>query len=464
MTWGNLISASVRLVVFTPLILVRYSANDIAFWYMLMTINSFATVLDFGFYPTFSRLVSYAFNGLTSISDVSVNKPNHTSSTNWHLMSRIYGTTGAIYSILGVFIFIILIIFTYDPINHVISQSRTGTKMLWIAYFVFVSGEFFNFFTKKYDAILIGTNHVALINRWNIIINTFNALISILIVYLGGDVLALSTNHLLFSIILCLRSKYLEAIICERKFSKMTFFDFDKEIFIWGWTPIWKSAILILCSTGITQASGIIYAKIGNTSELAAYLLTLKLVSTLAQFSQAPFYSKLPIFSGLRVKHQLESLIKLSANSIRLSLLVFVLGAFLLLFFGDYCLYIIGSNAQLIKTEIIMLMLFVWFLERHHAMHAQIYVTTNDVPFYKSAIITAIFYIVIAYYLLPHLGVLAFPIAHGLSNLLINNWWNVKLSISSLETSFITFFKKSALLPFSILIFLILIKTLLKYV
>jgi len=39
------------------------------------------------------------------------------------------------------------------------------------------------------------------------------------------------------------------------------------------------------------------------------------------------------------------------------------------------------------------------------------------------------------------------PIAHGISNLLINNWWNVKISLKSIDEGFIEYFKKSALLP-----------------
>ena len=48
MTWGNMLIASVRLLVVTPVILVKYNVNEIAFWYLLATINAFIIVVDFG--------------------------------------------------------------------------------------------------------------------------------------------------------------------------------------------------------------------------------------------------------------------------------------------------------------------------------------------------------------------------------------------------------------------------------
>jgi hypothetical protein len=136
------------------------------------------------------------------------------------------------------------------------------------------------------------------------------------------------------------------------------------------------------------------------------------------------------------------------------SLFVFVIGISGLFFLGDWGLSFIGANATLINYRVMLLMGVVIFLERHHAMHAQVYVTTNKIPFYKSAIITAILNISLILFLLPRVDIWAFPIAQGISNLIINNWWNVYLSINSLNKRFIPYFKISILWPFISLIIL----------
>lgn len=451
MTWGNMLTSSIKLLVLTPLILVRYDVNEIAFWYLLLTINSFTVVVDFGFYPTFSRVISYAFNGLKSIHDFGKQNSSTKGEPNWDLMGKVYGTINTTYLTLGVLVILIITAASYGSIQRIIAQCA-HPEPLWIAYGLYILSIYFQFFAKKFDAVIIGTNHVALINRWNMVINVLNALSAILIVYLGLGIVWLAFHQLAFTIILNVRSAFLERWICDGKFRSLSMLSFDREVFQWCWGPTWKSGILILCSTGVNQASGLIYSHTANPAQLASYLLSLKLVTTISQFSQAPFYSKLPILSGLRVKNDIDTLSNISANAMKKALLAFVLGMAVLVFFGDWGLEFIGAHSKLIDSRILMLMAFIWFLERHHAMHAQIYVTTNKVPFYKSAIITGVVNIGLIWILLPTYDVVAFPLAQGISNLLINNWWNVSLSIRSIKEDFVHFFRKSLALPFAVLV------------
>ncbi len=460
LTWGNLLSSSIKLFVFTPLILVKFNQTEVALWYLFLTINSFTMIVDLGFYPTFSRIITYVYNGLPSL-ELLGKEYEPLISPDWDLMKRVYGTISITYIGMVLSVLIILFVFSYSPVYNVI-QHLQNQLTAWIAFGLFLTGELFNFYTKKYDAVIIGTNHLVQINRWNILINFSNAIVSTIILSFNGDILALSINHLFFSLILCLRSFLLQRYICNGKFKEIQNFKLDSEVFKWCWTPVWKSAILILCSTGITQATGLFYAKVSNASELASYLFSLKMISTISQFSQAPFYSKLPIFSALRVKNDLNELIKVSADSMKKSLLVFTLGVGALAFLGDYGLQLIKSNTHLIDYKIILLMSVVWFLERHHAMHAQIYVTTNDVPFYKSAMVTGVVNISLLVLLFPHLKVIAFPISMGISNALLNNWWNVHLSIKSLKVAYLDFFKKSLIFPAILLLIICLVRLLLN--
>jgi O-antigen/teichoic acid export membrane protein len=181
-------------------------------------------------------------------------------------------------------------------------------------------------------------------------------------------------------------------------------------------------------------------------------------VTTISQFSRAPFYSKTPIFSGLRVRNKISELSSKTMLAISRSLLVFVIGISSLFFFGDYLLKLIGSETVLEAPTLIIFMGFVWFFERHHAMHAQIYSTTNKIPFYKMLIITGLINICLMYILVPLIGVWGFPVSLGLSNLSINNWWNVKISLKSINQNFWNYFSKSALVPLLILIFFSVIK------
>jgi O-antigen/teichoic acid export membrane protein len=461
LTGGNMISSTIRLLILTPLILVRYNIDEIAFWYLLLTINSFATVIDFGFYPTFSRVVSYVFHGMESFDHKTGSHDAGNGKPNWELMKRIYGTINSTYLAISFLVIVLIVLFSYNSMSNVIIKTQEQTE-LWTAYYIYVISVFISFFSRKFDTVIIGTNNLVLITRWDIVNNFLNAMVSVFIVYFHYSLTVLAASQFFFSLLLVARAYYLERIICDKKFREFKFFTFSKDVFLWCWSPAWRSGILILCSTGINQATGLIYSNVANSVNLAAYLLSLKLVTTIAQFSQAPFYSKLPLLSGLRVKNDIEDLRQVSASSMQKALLVFVIGMGGLILFGQWGMQLIGSKASLIDYRILMVMAIVWFLERHHAMHAQIYVTTNKIPFYKSAIVTGVINISLLVILLPVIDVWAFPIAQGISNLAINNWWNVSVSIKSLQTNFKQFFLKSAFVPVCIILFIFLIKFLIQ--
>lgn len=460
MTWGNLLSSSGKLLILTPLILIRYDVDEIAFWYLLLTIHSFVVVVDFGFQPTFSRIISYVFHGLDEIVEISsYKKKNDDVNPAWDFMERIYGTVNGTYLFLSLFIVLIVVAASYSSVDILIDRTQNQNS-LWLSYFIFVVSIVFSFFSRRSDTVIIGTNHVALINRWNIINNILNSISSISIVYFGLGIEWLAINQLIFSILLIIRNYYLEIYICERRFKKFKFLNFDMNIFKWIWIPTWKSGVLILSSTGLTQVTGLFYSSMSTSAQLASYLITLKLVTTISQFSQAPFYSKLPIFSGLRVRNKINDLSNKTMRGMFKALSVFVFCISFLFFFGDYLLLLIGSTTKLESPSFIVFMAFIWFFERHHAMHAQVYVTTNKIPFYKTAIISGIINVILMYFLVPFYGVWGFPLSLAFSNLVINNWWNVKISLKSINRKFWPFFKNSALIPLLLLLLFSTIKLL----
>ena len=74
----------------------------------------------------------------------------------------------------------------------------------------------------------------------------------------------------------------------------------------------------------------------------------------------------------------------------------------------------------------------------------------NHEPFYIPMTISGAINIALVLFLLKPLDVWAFPIAHGISNLVINNWWNVKISLQSIDQPVLSFLKATFILPWII--------------
>ena len=175
-------------------------------------------------------------------------------------------------------------------------------------------------------------------------------------------------------------------------------------------------------------------------------------MNLISQFSWAPFYSILPYYSQLKASGNLEKLRHISLNRLNRSLYVFIVGSFAFGMIGEYLFTLIESEVGMIPKTLWMLMMLAWFLERHHAMHAQIYMTTNKVPFYISTTISGMINIALLLYLVPQYGMWAPPISLFISNLLVNNWYSVWKSLRMLGISFSEYFLGSFKYPVAVTI------------
>ncbi|MBO6536644.1 MAG: hypothetical protein JJ966_10500 [Balneolaceae bacterium] len=437
-----------KLVIITPLILTKLGVDGIAFWYLLMTVHSLSMVLDFGLLPTLSRLISYAFGGSNNLRNAGTSSKSEFDEPNWKLIKEVFDNTRILYLFVTVLFLIVLSGIGLFVISDFINKIESGPYNYWLCYNIFSVSLIINFFSKSYEAVLIGVNKVSLNNRWTILLNIINVLLMFIFLIQGFKLVALTSIILLISVFNLLRSYILVKRLNNSYLKSNKKVDgLNREILEVAWSPIWRSAIGILGSTGLLHISSLVYSTMTDAVTLAAYLFSLKMMSAIVQFSKAPFYSKIPIYSMLRARGDLDELGNRTALGVQYSLYTFAILSFVLIGFGNGLLSAIESNTNLLETEILVLMALVFFLERHHGMHAQIYSTTNHIPFYIPIIISGILNIILLVISLPRIGVWAFPISLGLSNLVINNWWNVKISVKSLETSFLKYARKSIVFP-----------------
>ena len=97
-------------------------------------------------------------------------------------------------------------------------------------------------------------------------------------------------------------------------------------------------------SYGLVQISGVIYAQFGSASGVASYLLALRLMQTISQFSQAPFYSKLPLLAKLRSEGNLEQQVNVAKRGMLLAYWTYLAGFIGLGVLATPLLRLIGRN------------------------------------------------------------------------------------------------------------------------
>jgi hypothetical protein len=218
------------------------------------------------------------------------------------------------------------------------------------------------------------------------------------------------------------------------------------------WPSAWRSGFGIFMSYGLVQASGILYAQIENAASVATYLLALRLIQTVSSFSQAPFYSRLPVLARLFSEGKKNKLEYLAKRGMTLSHWTYILGFIVLGIIGGPFLKFIGSNADFPPPMLWSLLGLGFFVERFGAMHIQFYSTTNHIIWHVANGVSGTIYLIVSLSLFQFIGVYAFPVGILAGNLGFYSWYSAKHSYVAFNLRFLSFEKDTALLPLTIII------------
>lgn len=450
MTWGSFFSRSLSLVVVLPLLLTRLSTEEIALWYLYMTIISFQMLVDVGFSPTFSRVIAYAMGGV-KVDDLKSPKAQNNGQVNWETLELIYSEMRVIYSRLGLLWPTLLVVFgtlaLIKPVSHV-----QNTFSAWSAWGVILVVSTVAIRGNIYSSYLQGINQIALLRRWEAITSIGAIVTSFLVLILGGGLLGLVIAHQGWQVLNILRNRWLSGVVEDGRFKSFAREKKNKKVFDAVWPSAWRSGVGHFMTYGLVQASGVLYAQVGTAAGVASYLLALRLIQTVSQFSQAPFYSKLPVFARLFAEDKKDELVAFAKRRMRLSYWCYVAGFIGLGIAGEPLLKFIGSNADFPAHLLWSLLGLAFFVERYGAMHLQLYSTTNHIIWHIVTIAFGIIYILACLILFDLIGVHCFPVGILLGHLGFYSWYSAKHSYKFFALSFKSFDLPTVFVPLVLVI------------
>lgn len=449
-TWGSLLANSLSAIVVLPLVLTRFSAQEIVVWYLMATFLGLQHVIDIGFSPTFSRIITYLVGGVT-LDDLRRPSKSGTGILDREDLNRVYSTMSSIYLWLGLAWTLLLLLVGSSALKRPISQVD-DSRSAWIAWLVILGVSYISFWGEKYVSYLMGLNQVALLRRWDTIAAIGAIVTSFLVLYLGGGLLALVIGNQSWQVLKVVRNGWLARSAADgvmRGFSKQPF---SRPIFNAVWPSAWRSGVGVLLSYGVIQSSGIIYAQVGSTASIASYLLGMRFMQILTQFSQAPFYSKIPVYSRLYAEGKKEELLQIAQRAMGLSHWAFVVGFLGIEFVVQPLLEIIGSNASFPPPLLWTLMGLAFFAERFGAMHIQLYSTTNHIVWHIANGVSGVIYLVVSFALLKPLGAYAFPVGVIAGYYGFYAWYAARFSYKEFELKPAVFEKSCSLVPAGVML------------
>lgn len=449
MTWGSFFTRSLSLVIVLPLLLTRLSTEEIALWYLYMTIISFQMLADIGFAPTFSRVIAYAMGG-AEVDDLKSPKDQNNGQANWNTIELICSTMRSVYTRLGLLWTMVLAVFGTMALIKPISLIQ-DVFSAWIAWGVILIVSTVTLRGNIYSAYLQGINQIALLRRWEAITSLGAIITSFIVLISGSSLLGLVIAHQGWQVLNILVNRWLSSLIENGRFKSFTIKK-NKKVFDAIWPSVWRSGIGHFMAYGLVQVSGVLYGQVGTAAGIASYLLALRLIQTVSQFSQAPFYSKLPIFAKYFAEDKKNELVALAKSGMRLSYWCYVAGFIILGIAGSPVLKFIGSNVDFPEKLLWSLLGLAFFIERYGAMHLQLYSITNNIIWHIANGISGIIYIIVCLMLFKLVGVYAFPLGLVAGYLGFYSWYSAIHSYKTFNLSFIIFEKSTMLVPLFIIV------------
>ncbi|GAB3940708.1 hypothetical protein GCM10028805_02920 [Spirosoma harenae] len=450
-TWASLLARSLNLVILIPFILKRFSPAEISLWYLFSTIIGLNLMLDLGFNATFTRFIAYAMAGKKDKNQGGNNSISLPTDSHENYLSRIVGTQQVLFRWMTLFIFALLITIGTLSVLHPISLLKNPLNG-WYAWVIVIVATTISFRGNVFSIYLQGINKITELRRYETFFSLAAILSSIIVLSLNPSLLSLIAVNQFWIVVSALRNKWLSFHYHENIFIKNAVFVFDREIFKETWPSAWRSAVGVLMSYGVIQSSSLIYAQSNQAEDVSSYLFAMRIVQIIITFSQAPFYSKLPLLARLYAQNDFNQIVSLARKGMMRAHWTFVIGFIGVALLMRPAMKIIGSNINFVDTNLWILIGLGFFIERYGAMHLQLYSISNKIIWHIANGVTGVIYICLAILLYKQIGVYAFPISILISYLCFYSWYTSYRSYKTFHLSFFNFELRTSIFPLIALI------------
>jgi O-antigen/teichoic acid export membrane protein len=451
-TWGSFAARTLSLVAVFPLVLARFSAEQVVVWSLLSSIIGLQMLADLGFGSTFSRVIAYAMGGSNNLVDFRNPKRVHGGGKpDWEVIGRICSTMGTVYGRLTVVSVIALASFGTWSLIKPIDALPERTEA-WLAWAVVLATTAITFRGNAYSAYLQGINQIALLRRWEIATSLGAVVTSTTVLFAGGGLLGLVAANQIWLVIATVRNRWLCGAVEQGRFFSQCGQGFDRPIFQAVWPSAWRSGVGIALTSGLIQASNLLYAQWGPVQQVASYLIALRLIQAVSQFSQAPFYSKTPLLARLHSEGKLDEQVRVARRGMLLSYWAYGLGFVTIGLGAAPLLALIGSRTPFVDPLLWVLMGIAFFCERYGAMHLQLYTTTNHIIWHIVTLVHGIIFAAVTVCAFGVLGVYALPVGLLAGYLGFFSWYCAAHSYRAFRLRFWSFEKATSLAPLAFIL------------
>lgn len=425
--------------------LVLLSTADQVLWHAFIIINGLFLLSEFGTGPVIVRLTSFIKCGAKDLSlDIDIiQKSRSTDKIDKISFDKLFNLVRKFYNLLILPNILIFGITGYYYINNLSTKLDNYNENTISAFIFLLLSLPLSLRGRMYHNLLTGLGYQRTVYLWNTLCTILISIMYLFILYRKGDILDLILVGQSIHLVLYLRNQILFKKIYRKLFdSHMPPKLEGWQYFNAFWSPSVRGFLGLTGSMGIFQFINLSIANVLPATLSASYLLTIRLITIAEQAANVFLVSKLPSLNIARAKSHMGEIQTITIYLVRIVLFVYISTCIIIFSFTYFMLPYISLNTPLLSIEILTLLVSFGILSRHHTIHTHVFSTLNKEPFYIPIIITSILNLYLLTLLIDKFQVLGVVLASGLANIVILNWWCVKISIKSINFSIFQYFNK----------------------
>ena len=427
-----------------PFMTYFLSGEELGLWYVFLSIGAIVTLFDFGFNPTLARNVAYCWSGAEKLNRTDVVFVNN-QEPNIGLLKKVIVTCERIYLIISLLAGLILLtIGTIYILN--VSHNLNGYNHI-VAWFIYIVAVFFNIYYGYYTVFLRGVGAIGETNIANIISRTIQIIVSVVLLFQGFGLIAVSIAYLGYGFIFRILSKrafYNYEDIGKRIKDTCVEIEFSdiKETFSIVWHNAWRDGLVSVSRYFTSQASVIIASIYFDLTTTGIYSISIQLITAVSAISGALYTAYQPALQAAYINNKIADSKKLMSTAMTVYCILFWIGIIALVIIGIPLFKLINSDLSF-NIPILLGLAMYDFLLKHHSYYASFISNTNRVTYMKPFLISSFLGVILAilFIELTPLGIWGLIIGQSIVQMFYNNWmWPYEV-ITLLSTNPLEMFK-----------------------
>jgi O-antigen/teichoic acid export membrane protein len=408
-----------------PLILIKFSTEEIGLWYVFSTVGMFILMIDTGFSATIARNFRYVISNSSifknGINDIVTNSVVINTEELLYVSKKIYFYLA--------FVALIFLGGLSFYVNKLILEGGLDLVKNSVAWGIYSISICLNLRYYYNGAVLNGLNKIHLgqkIDAVSLIINYFSVII---FVYFGFGLISLSVGVLFGLVIRIILYEYfvkIEKVVVPN--TKLV----DTLRILWPNT--WRTGVSNLLGYFIKYLNTYFITIFLGLKIMGSYGITFQIIVLIVGISSIWLNTAYPILNTLRIEKQYNTLYSLFYSRLKKGIVSYIILSTLFVFLGGWVLTFLHAKTQILSINFTLFILFYMFIDFIVNSYGYIIMSGNRIPFIKASLFTTaliiIFNLIFGYFNFGLWGILISTFLAGIS---YNYWFWIHEGYNELE-------------------------------